>query len=731
MINYIKVSIPIVLYKTFIYSYNKKLKNIFIGQAVKVNFNNREVLGFVIDINDSTNYKLKIKPIISPFKNSIPLKQELLKTINWVSKYYLCPIGKTLKATVPYQLYPEFTMRKIKEIKISDLSKQDIENVIYPKQKLILKFLKTHDAFINISELKPLSNAYMSICAKLLKKNLITIRELRDTKLLKQNKKKQINLNHEQLKIYNKIKNDTTNNISQFIVSGLPGSGKTEIYIKIIKNIIIQSNKDSIVLVPEISLIPQTYDRINNIFPNQVGVWHCKQTKKDKQVVLNKIKKNEIKIMVGARSCLFVPFNNLGFIVVDEEHETSYKQTGASPFYHARDVAIMRCKLSNSMLVLCSATPSLETYYNKINNNFQYYYLNHRYKNMQMPKISKIDMINERYSHRKNPIISKFLKIKIDETLLKGEQIVLLQNRRGFAYIIKCCSCNMVMQCPNCCVSLKYHQNQNVLKCHHCNYTNRAITYCKHCNSNSIKFYGVGTQKLESVLYKLYPDVKILRYDQDSIKSNYAEILSQFENGFAEILIGTQAVAKGLDFKKVSLVGVINADLGMFIPDFRSGEKTFQLIYQLIGRSGRHIINSHAIIQTYNIDDQYINFACKGSINNFYEKAIKEREALFYPPYSRLIRIIVEGESKLVINKKIKFIYNKLVQLNLLKIIGPTKPPIEKINNKFRLHLIIKSHKNDWIKIYDFITKSVGLETFEKKSLSYNIKIDVDPQTFL
>ena len=730
---YIKVSIPILLFKTFIYSYDKSEKKIFVGQGALVEFNNRKVDGFIIDISKKTDFKSKISPILSLNKNSIELSKELIKTINWISNYYISPIGKTLKATIPYQLYKN-TINKVKYIKITSLGIQNINTVKFDKQLAILNYLKEKNIFLTISDLNIISKSYLQICKSLEKKKYVFIEE-RDSSLNINNGndfiKDSIELNIEQNNIYNNIIEKINNNDKKFILSGVPGCGKTEVYIQIISQII-KKNKQAIVLVPEISLINQTYLRLNKIFKGCIAVWHSKLSLKEKTITLNEIKKNNIQIIVGVRSALFVPFNNLGIIVVDEEQEHSYKQTGQAPFYNARDVAIIRSKFSDCSLILCSATLSLESFHNIKNNKFNYYYINNRFYESNTPHIQLINMEREFYKN-KNPILSQFLIERMRETLDKNEQIILLQNRRSYSYIIKCTNCEKTSNCPNCNVSLKYHKNQNLLKCHHCDYKQLFNKICKQCNKNSIKLYGIGTQKIEEILHKLFTTSTILRYDKDTTanKNSFVDILNKFDNQEADILIGTQMIAKGLDFKNVSLVAIINADLGMMLPDFRSGEKTFQLLYQFIGRAGRHKKNSKAIIQSYNVQDEYIKFACENKLDDYYQYALDERKDLNYPPFSRLIKINISGRNKKIIFDKINIIYKKLTLYKDIIILGPTECPIEKINNLFRYHLIIKNSKNDWINFYKFIINTIGLNEFETKSKKFKLSIDVDPISFL
>ena len=730
---YVKVSVPILLFKTFIYSYNKSENHLFIGQGVHIQFNNRNVSGFITEISHSTSFTGNIKPILSINYNSVTLSTELLHTINWMSKYYITPIGKILKATIPYQLF-ETKTKKTKKIKISKLGTDFINKIKFPKQKQILKYLAKSKNYIDLEDLQFISISYREICKKLYEKKLIIIKNvvnetIPDKKELFSRPK--IELNKEQSDIYNNFTKRVIKGEKKFILSGIPGSGKTIVYSKIVDSVL-KKKKQIIILVPEISLIQQTFNQVDTFFKGQVGIWHSRLSKNEKSDTIKKIKTNKINIMIGVRSCLFIPFNNLGLVIVDEEQEPSYKQTGVSPYYNARDVAIIRSKFSQSIIILCSATLSLESFFNIKNKGFIFYFIKNRYKNFNMPKVNLVDMIKETHKNQ-IPIISKELKLEIQNTLNKKEQIILLQNRRSYSYIIQCSNCKTTIECKNCRVSLKYHKDENVLQCHHCNYKVGFTSFCSLCKQKSLQLFGSGTQKIEEILSKIFPEAKILRYDRDTVnkKNNYYKILDDFNNYKADILVGTQMIAKGLDFKNVSLTGVINADVGMLLPDFRAGEKVFQLIYQLIGRSGRHKNNSKAIIQSYNVDDQYINLACQNKLNEFYDLALEERKELFYPPFSRIIKIVVKGIDKQLVSKEMKEISKRFSSLQSLILLGPCFCPIEKLNNQFRMHLIIKSKKQDWMKIYKFIINNIGLNTLEKKSKKLSVSIDVDPISFI
>ena len=495
-------------------------------------------------------------------------------------------------------------------------------------------------------------------------------------------------LTNSQNKIYNKINQLYKEDTKPQFLYGVPGSGKTEIYLKLAQNTI--SNQQScLVLIPEIALSSQIFSRFQSYFGDKVLLWHSQSTDLYKRKVLNKLQKREPHIIVGARSALFTPLHNLGLIIVDEEHDSSYKETERQPCYHARDLAIIRAQYSQALILLGSATPSLETYHNAtIINKYHMHELNERYGNAQLPKVKIVDMNQNRDIQNNQNLFSEYLINKIDESLQKKEQILILHNRRGFSSIKVCTESDDILKCKNCDVILTFHAQLNQLICHHCNKKYSFNEYTK----KDIQFLGYGTEQIEAILNQILPHARILRMDSDSANSmkKQDDILARFKNQEYDILLGTQMIAKGLDFSNITLVAVMNAELGMLIPDYRSHEKMFQLIYQVIGRSGRREKIGQAIIQTYNPDNHLIQMATNYQSKKFYNLNLESRKSLKYPPFVRLIRFLFQStDIKQCISSANK-IYKLLKTDFSDSIIGPLPCPIERLYNKSRYHILLK-----------------------------------------
>ena len=456
-----------------------------------------------------------------------------------------------------------------------------------------------------------------------------------------------------------------------------------------------------------------------------------KLTKREKYQTWQNLNEGQYSIMIGARSAIFSPISNLGLIIIDEEHDSSYKQESSSFKYHARDVALVRAKYSNATIVLGSATPSIESYYYATNKITTLLKINSRYKNAEYPKVSIVDMKSgaNRFSYD----FSYELIDSIKKCIKNDEQIIILHNRRGFSNIYRCEDCGEIIKCENCSINLTYHSN-NQLICHYCSKSYHKLDECNSCNGNNVKLLGTGTQKIELEIKKLFPEIKIARMDFDTMKNykNYKQILDDFSNHQYDVLLGTQMVSKGLDFSGVTLVGVINGDTNLYIPDFRSGERTFQLLYQVCGRAGRNEKSSKAIIQSWNPDNIFIKSAAQLNLDNYYNISLADRESLNYPPYTKLLRILVKGK-----NKKIAESIAKNIKIKLDKnskhfiILGPSIAPIEKIKNNWRLHLLLKIQKSHLFYVYEYISKQIGLNTFYKKNKNTNIEIEVDPISIL
>ncbi|MFQ5708398.1 MAG: primosomal protein N' [bacterium] len=523
-----------------------------------------------------------------------------------------------------------------------------------------------------------------------------------------------------------------------FLLFGITGSGKTQVYIEAIKKAL-EQGRDAIVLVPEIALTPQTVQRFRSYFREQVAVLHSVMSAGERYDGWRRLRKGQARVAIGPRSAIFAPLRRVGLIVVDEEHETSYKQSDSPPRYHARDVAIMRAKFTNAVVILGSATPSAESYFNAQVGKYRLLELTHRIDHVPLPEVKILDLIKEkRLSGKKEePIFSRLLLQKIDEKLSKQEQIILLLNRRGFSSFIKCKDCGYIENCENCNITLTYHLPGHLLRCHYCSFTKRAPTLCPACQGPDIIFRGVGTQKVEKALKQVMPQARVVRMDLDTTSKKHAHdrILHDFGLGKYDILLGTQMIAKGLDFHKVTLVGVINADVGLLIPDFRATERTFHLLTQVAGRAGRKHLPGEVIIQTYSPKNESLICAQQHDFRQFFYGEISERKELHYPPYGKLVSILFRGEDeKQVVVASKKFASVIKTCQGPFKILGPTPSPILKIQNKFRYHLILKGdrHQDPAGKIMRQSVRTAQSNFANlHKSRGVQIVVDVDPQALI
>lgn len=517
-----------------------------------------------------------------------------------------------------------------------------------------------------------------------------------------------------------------------FLVHGVTGCGKTQIYLESIQNVY-ERGKSAILLIPEISLTPQTASRFKQYFKNKITVFHSKMSLGERYDAWCKIYNEEKSIVVGPRSALFMPVKNLGIIIVDEEHDGSYKQNESSPRYHARDVAIYRAKMNNAVVILGSATPSLESYTNARKNKYTLLEIKNRIGNISLPKVSIVDLRGIKKSKAESVIFSPVLIEKIKERFDKSEQVILLQNRRGYSSYQQCTECGYIARCPNCEVSLTYHSYNNKIQCHYCNYNRNAVDTCPKCNGYQIKYSGTGTQKIEIEINKIFPGAKYIRMDQDTTKSHNAHdiILDKFRRKEVDMLLGTQMISKGLDFKEVTLVGVISADVGLSLPDYRASERTFQLLTQVAGRSGRGKKTGEVIIQSYQFTHPAVQLARNHDFHGFYQNEIKNRAELDYPPFSRIINIKILGSdlnNTISISRDIASKIRKK-QKKEYKILGPAPCPLAKIRNLYRWQIIVKvsKDKDPTGKKTNGILKELLKPYIQKYQKDLRVQVDVDP----
>ncbi|PLR69701.1 primosomal protein N' [Bacillus sp. UMB0893] len=515
-----------------------------------------------------------------------------------------------------------------------------------------------------------------------------------------------------------------------FLMYGVTGSGKTEVYLQSIESVLKQG-KEAIVLVPEISLTPQMVHRFKGRFGSQVAVLHSGLSVGEKYDEWRKIHRGEVKLVVGARSAVFAPFRNLGMIIIDEEHEGSYKQE-ENPRYHARDVAIYRAEFHQCPVVLGSATPSLESFARAGKKVYQLLSLKERVNQRPLPEVEVIDM-REELRNGNRTMFSASLLEKLQERISKSEQSVLFLNKRGYSSFVMCRDCGCVTGCPHCDISLTYHKQGSQLKCHYCGHEEPMPSKCPECSSEHIRFFGTGTQRVEEELAKVLPEARIIRMDVDttSRKGSHEKLLTQFGNKDADILLGTQMIAKGLDFPDVTLVGVLTADTMLHLPDFRSTEKTFQLLTQVSGRAGRHELPGEVVVQSYSPEHYSIQLASHHDYDSFYNQEMLTRKQHAYPPFYYLALVTVSHPDLLkvvsVTEKISKHLYQRLS--DTVQILGPVASPIPRINDRYRYQCMIKYKRED--NLYDTLKKVIEHYQQDMNQNQLSISIDLNPNTLM
>jgi primosomal protein N' (replication factor Y) len=515
------------------------------------------------------------------------------------------------------------------------------------------------------------------------------------------------------------------------LLHGITGSGKTEIYINLIRKAL-DSNTQVLYLLPEIALTTQIVHRLKKVFGSAMGIYHSKFSDAERVEVWNGVLQGKFNFIVGVRSSIFLPFDNLGLIIVDEEHDSSYKQQDPAPRYNARDVALMMAQMHHAKVLLGSATPSIESYYQTQQGKYGLIELNKRFGDAQLPQVMLADMGRERKQKTVKGEFSGLLLKKIDEALKLKEQVIIFQNRRGYSPMVNCEDCGWVPKCVNCAVSLTYHQFRNALVCHYCGYKESLPQQCPTCTSTRIKTVGYGTEKLEEELSLHFAEAQVQRMDLDTTRSKngYETIIDQFERGETNILVGTQMVTKGLDFDHVSLVGIFNADRMIHFPDFRSYERAFQLITQVSGRAGRRDKPGLVVIQTSGPDHPLLKTILKHNYKDFFNTELADRQLHDYPPFTRLIEITVKHTDKKICKTASETLADQLKQnLSYIRILGPGEPAISKIRNQFLMNILLKvpRGKFDLANIKKtIVTLSTQLVT-EKEFRSVRVMVDVDP----
>ncbi|MDR2660966.1 MAG: primosomal protein N' [Lactobacillaceae bacterium] len=774
---------------------NELVDQSIVGKRVLINFNGRHLIGFVISQRIENDNNIKLKTIEGVLDQKPILNRELIELSKWIADYFYATRFAVISTMIPnkykvkysknYHLIDEIDeelfsnlflgldylpinakhITDYDRIKLSTLIKQGIVEIdtniqmrdrlkkqiavffnydfldwddikLNDNQKHIINFLKqSNEKIVPVNELVTKTGLSKSTINTLIKKKILQKTEIVITKNaldeIHVEQDEPLKFNNGQQLAFNEIKASLIENKNdKFLLEGITGSGKTEIYLQLIEETI-KLGKTVILLVPEITLTSQIVRRVKSRFGNIVGLQHSELNDTQRLDQWKMMQDGGIKIIVGTRSAIFSPLDNIGLIIIDEEHDLSYKQD-ENPRYHTRDVAIKRSENNNAVLVLGSATPSLESRARALKKVFKLILLNERAnKDSKLPKIQIVDL-KETYKQKGETNFSDQLLNKIKDHLSNKKQIVLLLNRRGFSNFLMCRDCGYVPHDKNCDVALTVHKDIGKLKCHYCGNEETIPTVCANCRSKNISFYGTGTQSVEQELHQLIPEVKTVRMDADttSKKGSSDKIIQDFADLKYDVLIGTQMISKGLDFPNVTLVGVINADTGLNLPDFRSGEKTFDLLTQVAGRAGRDKERGEVIFQTFNPDNYIIQFAAKHDYEGFFQNEMRYRHLMDYPPYFYTVRISLSGlndlKTSLAIEQIKMELENKIESTSI--IVGPSARSIAKIKNRFFYQFLIK-YKKDLL--LDQAIKEVQKNFYKNYGKEFKIAIDREPQSFI
>jgi len=712
--------------KTFTYIVPEHLREIIKpGMKVTVPFGvgNGTINGFVINIKNDTDLG-NLKSIIDITDTELVLNEELLELGKYVRDTYLCTLISAYQTMLPsslkiktikskYQKYETYIKLKMPADFVEAYIETEARN---QNQKDILSTLLIED--------KMLKNRFsQSSVNTLLKKGLIEEEKELTYRIDKTGEKKEDTkiLTEDQTRAFNTIK-DSLSKPDVFLLHGVTGSGKTEIYMHLIDEVI-SRGKTAIMLVPEITLTAQIVNNFYERFGSDVAILHSGLSAGEKYDEYLKILRGDAHILVGTRSAIFAPLKSLGIIIIDEEHSESYKQDN-TPRYNAIDIAKWRSIYNNVPLVLGSATPTYESYARGLKGVYKLITLPKRVNNAKLPTIKVVDMSIE--MKKRNTILSDYLKNAIKSRLENREQIILLLNRRGYGTLVNCDACGYTFKCPNCDITLTYHKSSNALRCHYCGYYLSKPTTCPECKTGEIRDFGLGTERLEAFIKEMFPNARIVRMDADttSRKGTHEKIIKAFKNEEYDILLGTQMISKGLDFPKVTLVGVISADASLNIPDFRSGERTFALLNQVAGRAGRSGADSEVVLQTFNPDNFTIKMLEVGSFLKNYQYEMSLRKTLKYPPYYYLVGIKICSKVYEDASKEATKVYNHLKNNidNESIILGPTTAGIFRINNIYRFQLVIKYRFDD--KLMDAL-KEIDEMYINHKTVY--LEVDINP----
>jgi primosomal protein N' (replication factor Y) len=683
-----------------------------VGRRVRVPLgrSNRSVVGYCVALENKSVGGRRLKAVSAVLDRQPLLSPAMLRVTRWMADYYLCPWGQVLEAVLPAGVRQQAGTRDVTLLSVAaDVAPRITELKLPAKQAEVLRVLVASPKPLSPKQLAARAKCTLAPVNELRKKGIVTVSVERMSNAADElgsaqhAKERPHQLNPDQVAALAAI-NEALQAAAHrtILIHGVTGSGKTEVYIQAIQQVV-RFGRQAILLVPEISLTPQTVARFRARF-DRVAVLHSHMSDVERHEHWRRIARGDVEVIVGARSAIFAPTPHLGLIVLDEEHESTFKQETA-PRYHARDVALRRAADQKVPLVLASATPSLESWYRATRGDYRLVEMPRRVLDLPMPAVCTIDLRNEVHSKASRGAISRPLHRAMDEALRSGGQVILLLNRRGHSTHIQCPACGHAVRCSQCDLALTFHRHDGSAVCHYCDYHAAAPTACPNCKFSGIRFSGLGTQKLEVEVRARFPDYPCLRMDTDSMRSrgSHEKALAAFRDGKARILLGTQMIAKGLDFPNVTLVGVINADTALHLPDFRAAERTFQLVTQVAGRTGRGPKGGRVLVQTLSPDAPAIVAALRHDLAAFARKELPHREALGYPPFASMIRIVVRGASQEAAHAWTEELTRRLKEraagmTPAIRILGPAAAPMARLRGEYRFQVQLQSVDGDGLR---------------------------------
>ncbi len=748
---YVDVIVPLPLEGLFTYSVPETLEQqVGFGIRVLVPFGrSKTYLAVVVRVHDERPENFEVKPIVQIMDNAPVITEQQYKLWKWIAEYYLSPIGEVYNAALPSGMKAEERYKPKTETYIRLTKKYRNECDLHIALNVIKKAQRQHDtlmAYLDMSDYSEEQGEKMVTREELMNEshcssavlNAIISRGILETYEVEVGRlnyggetdfTKIKPLNEAQTQAYNDIqfaflKKNVT------LLHGVTSSGKTEIYIHLIRQAL-EQKKQVLYLLPEIALTVQIMNRLKKVFGNKLGIYHSKYSDAERVEIWQKqLSAAPYEVILGARSAVLLPFQRLGLVIVDEEHESSFKQQDPAPRYHARSVAIVLAQMYGAKTLLGTATPSMESYHNAKKDKYALVELKQRYKDIELPEINIVDIKDLQHRKMMSGPFSPLLLNRVRQALERGEQAILFQNRRGFAPMIECRKCGWVPKCQNCDVSLTLHRNMNQLTCHYCGYTYRVPDVCPSCEDRDLRTRGFGTEKIEEAVMEIFPEAKVARMDLDTTrtKNAYERIINDFAAGKTNILIGTQMISKGLDFDRVSVVGILNADSMMNYPDFRAYEQAFMMMAQVSGRAGRKGKRGLVILQTKNPQSPIIDYVVRNDYEALYRDMVAERQAFNYPPFHHLIYVFLKHKHDDVVNTASIELASRLRQWFGGRVLGPDKPAVAKVKTMNIRKIVLKLENGiDNKKVRQYLLLAQQQMLTDKRYGALQVYYDVDP----